>query len=412
MDKEMDRKNSMKRRKSDLPILFVSVFLHLLSLVQFQMTWPSYDLPQRWYPSAISAIVLSLVMAVGVHFTRNRWYTASLLLLRLVLLIITSAPIESSIDFGFTILISIFLDTSATMRFPMDAYLSVMFLFAVLIVQRPIMAWGKLVHRLSVHDAISIFAYVLVIVFVSSLAKERVSRIVKMRQTIDHLNSTIFKLTDANTGFQRYAYLAEIRSAADERSKITSEIHDSLGYTMTNIIMMAEVQLQNPAGIPPRTIETLRRIKEQAQNGHQEIRSILRALRGMATPEPRGLKAYVRLAQTFERATGTRVHIRYGDVPGTINEEIDTIIYSLIQEGLTNAFRHGRAKNVRISLWKGNTSVSVAIQDDGESSSELSEGIGIEGLRSRLHRKGGRLHFSRNMEGFEMRAELPVDVEI
>ncbi|MDY7027225.1 MAG: sensor histidine kinase, partial [Spirochaetota bacterium] len=87
---------------------------------------------------------------------------------------------------------------------------------------------------------------------------------------------------------------------------------------------------------------------------------------------------------------------------------LDLILFRIIQEGLTNSFRHGQADMVRITLWIENRCLFLTILDNGRSTFKIVEGIGISGMRERVEQIGGTISFHNYPDGFKVRTVLPL----
>jgi signal transduction histidine kinase len=234
-------------------------------------------------------------------------------------------------------------------------------------------------------------------------------QLVRYRETVVEYSRRISNLTNANLAFQDHAEYVESESAARERSRVTRELHDITAYALTNIAMTmnaAKVLLKESPEELPELFETARR---QAEEALQETRKTLYLLRSVEDRRLEGLHAFVHLARQFQVATGVSVQINYGNVPFSLGREVDSMIYRLIQQGLTNAFRHGKADAVRVNLWRAESEIRVSISDNGRGSEELQEGIGIQGMRERLSTVGGRIETLSRSDGFELNAAIPAE---
>ncbi len=234
-------------------------------------------------------------------------------------------------------------------------------------------------------------------------------QLVRYREAVVEYNRRVIYLSNANVAFQDHAEYVESETAARERNRITRELHDVTAYALTNIAMTmnaAKVLLrENPAELPE-LFETTRR---QAEDALQETRRTLYLLRSVEDRKLEGLHAFVHLARQFQQATGVTVQINYGNVPFSLGREVDALVYRLIQQGLTNAFRHGQADTVRVNLWRAETEIRVTISDNGKGSEELHEGIGLQGTRERLSTVGGTLETRSRPDGFELNAFIPTE---
>jgi len=227
---------------------------------------------------------------------------------------------------------------------------------------------------------------------------------------IRELASTVRNLVEANMALQLYAHNIETESAEKERGRITRELHDMIGYALTNVIVMmnaAPVLLRDD----PKALEELfSKIRAQAEGALAETRSILRRLRDIQPFTPIGLQAVWHLTRGFQGATGVEVKLNLGNLPSSFGRKLDSVLFRLIQEGLTNAFRHGKATRVRINLWLTEGEILVSVLDNGAvlaPGTVIREGIGLAGMRERLSEYGGHVKWRVVVDGFELLAAIP-----
>jgi signal transduction histidine kinase len=249
---------------------------------------------------------------------------------------------------------------------------------------------------------------ILVSIFGSTMTRFREST-ADLLEEKERLTNSVVQLTRANSAYQEYAVRANETAAKAERQRITSDIHDIVGYTLTNNIMLLEaaqdLMQDNPLGLPT-IIETARANSEE---GLERVRAALYQLRRQEAPSSSGLQAIHRLASVFEQATAIVVKCEYGDLPWKRSERIDSTLYHLVQESLVNAFRHARATEVRINFHCVGDSVVVRIADDGPGGQKGGpEGIGIRGMRERVSALGGSFRAESTIHGFLVEATLPI----
>ena len=104
-----------------------------------------------------------------------------------------------------------------------------------------------------------------------------------------------------------------------------------------------------------------------------------------------------------------KVRLDYGNFPENCGEEAASAFYHFIQEGLVNAYSHGKATNIRISFWRDDENLQVTMLDDGRGATELTEGIGIRGMRERFGKLGGTLNIEFPVDGFRLSATVPLN---
>jgi len=233
-------------------------------------------------------------------------------------------------------------------------------------------------------------------------------KVIDLTKTLDAMVATVTKLSNANRAFQLYADTIELQSRDDERNLIARELHDVIGYALTNIAMgmnAGNILLRVNSKELPRLLEETR---HQAEDALVESRKILHRLRSMKNAHPQGLKAVFHMCRTFQEVTGIKVNVNYGNLPWTLGDEIDDVIYRFIQEGLTNAIRHGQARSIRINFWQTESEIRLAVVDDGKGlMKNTSEGIGLTGMRERFASVGGQVNLANAFEGCELRGVIP-----
>jgi len=231
------------------------------------------------------------------------------------------------------------------------------------------------------------------------------------RAEILSLNNSVGTLLNANLDFQDYAVKVGETSVIQERKRLSREIHDVVGYTLTNLRMMLEHALDMVQREDPRLGTLLAEAQEEVQNGLQETRKVLRQFREIENSSVDGVHYIQKLVKTFSHATGIEVRVAYGNLPWTFPPEFSTVLYRIVQESMTNAFRHGRATLVQIQFWIAHQKLFVTIEDNGIGGSALSPGIGLTGMAERISPLGGVLKTEGRGKGFFLRVEIPIPEE-
>lgn len=289
--------------------------------------------------------------------------------------------------------------------------LSLSLYLGVIIFPRASFLWNEWVGERNLGEVVgqAVF-YFLTILFVATI-RFITEREKKIRKVHTLLQESLMRLTSANVGFQNYAVAAEQRGSDEERLRITREIHDMVGYTLSNFIMMTKASEE----LIDTDHETLRRLLrdagDQCQEALSETRRTLRELRSIQEPETEFPNQIWKTVRTFEMATGIRVQLEFRNVLRIASSTIRTVLHRLVQESLTNAFRHGHASAVSILFWDDGEGVSVCVRDNGRGSAMVKEDIGLMGMRERFEPLGGNVKAtSMSSEGFEVRAWIPIPI--
>ena len=208
---------------------------------------------------------------------------------------------------------------------------------------------------------------------------------------------------------QEYAAQQEEFATLKERNRLARDIHDMLGHSLTGIIVQLEWILQMVGEDPIRLAAVVERTKESAIKAMNDVRQSVSVLRLPQVERPRGRVLWEQVARTFTECTHvlvtTEIAGDFGDLPDRYSEAVQRII----EEGLTNAVRHGHASRVDIAIRQYRDLLLVRISDNGHGVEKMEEGNGIRGIRERAEELGGSIAWvSRAGAGFDLGIDLPM----
>ncbi len=205
--------------------------------------------------------------------------------------------------------------------------------------------------------------------------------------------------------------LARIVTAQElERRRLARELHDETGQALTSILLglrgLEEAKDQ----------ESLRaavgEVRDLVRSTLQDVRRLAVELRPKALDDFGLVAALERLTDSFAEQTGIGVEFVPNLPDGRLPPDIETALYRIVQESLTNVVKHARASNVSVVLTRKYDSVSVVVEDDGvgfEPARQHGDGIGLVGMRERVDLLGGRVTIeSRPGAGATFVAEVPL----
>ena len=154
-------------------------------------------------------------------------------------------------------------------------------------------------------------------------------------------------------------------------------------------------------------------VRELVRSTLQDVRRLAVELRPKALDDFGLVAALERLTESFAEQTGMAIEF-VPNLPGAdrFPPEVETALYRLVQESLTNIVKHARATSVSIVLTRKPYSVSVVVEDDGvgfDPGRDTGDGIGLLGMRERVGLFGGRVVVeSRPGAGTTVVAEVPL----
>ena len=271
-----------------------------------------------------------------------------------------------------------------------------------------VVAWGRVLPDAATRDRLVGAAVAAAVVVTVAGIRFLLNRLIHQESLVENLKTNILKLTKANYDFQRYAADAEEMTLKRERQRISREIHDTVGYTMTTLRMMLEAGTDLIADSPLKLEIQMNKALDLINRGHRDIRLALRQLRERESDRPRGLKGLKNLIDLFSETTGVAVRTEWGNLPWRFADDTEATLYRFVQEGMSNSLSHGNATQIDIHFRMDGGDVVVILSDDGVGADVLIEGLGLHGMRERIEECGGRFEARNTGEGFFLQARLPL----
>lgn len=196
--------------------------------------------------------------------------------------------------------------------------------------------------------------------------------------------------------------------AATERAEIARELHDTLGHQTTVISMHAEVATEALARDRQMTQRSLEIISATSRQMMQDLRETVRTLR---EHEVRPVRVSIAaLEKTVFLDSTLTIHADIA-VDRPFGADVEAAAYRIVQEALTNISKHSAADSARVAIREHGTTLEVIIDDQGprrrhHESTNVSEGVGIVGMKERAEALGGSVEAEPRGEGFRVHAHL------
>lgn len=393
-------------RKYRLFILSFSVFGHIVAVVVAELGKNTLGINPNWYEQFPYLWIPMLAFSFSLFFIERNDYLIAILVIRFFLFIMLGLTAGTYKEVELILLCTVVVEAGLYLKFPTSVFVSVSMVVVSVLSQRSIEAWREHIESFSSHDFISYTFYSIVVLTSVTTIKVLLTRHLTNVQSIKYLDDTVKRLSAANIDFQQYMMLIEKQSTIEERNRISREIHDIVGYTLTNIKMMMEAATRIFYDDPKNVFEIILQTRDQSDSALNETRMALRALRSMNTSELT-FSTINTITKAFETATGVDVQVEYGSLPNQLGDDIKLVLYRLIQEGMTNSFRHGRATKIKISFGYQDDQIHILMRDNGHGASDIKDGIGFSGMRERLTKFDGSLEAKNVVNGFELIATIP-----
>jgi signal transduction histidine kinase len=203
------------------------------------------------------------------------------------------------------------------------------------------------------------------------------------------------KLAIANEKLRQYATRIENQATLEERNRIAREIHDSLGHSLTALNLQLETALKLWQSNPVKAETFLATAKELGSKALKDVRQSVSTMRFNPLQEQSLEIAIASLAENFHRSNGIlpiyQINLEY-----LLPPEINTAIYRITQESLTNISKYAYPTEVKLELTTARGNLRLIIQDNGRGFDvrQNTTGFGLHSMRDRTLALGGEFNIN------------------
>lgn len=383
-------------------LLYLEWILLAISIITSVLPYPSPKFSSRFPELTILSLTIFGLMGLRLPTSNNVSkviYTACE-----IILIFISGLFEGRAARLFPFLY-IILVTRSCLIFPLPGRLTVTFfsfsLFLFTLINRlprsPLPVQAQERFRFFTWSLTLVFglSLIFVLLLMNSLLSERKSR---------------EELAVANEKLRLYALRIENQATLEERNRIAREIHDSLGHSLTALNLQLETALKLSQSNPDKAQCFLARAKELGSKALQDVRNSVSTMRshplqGKSLEQGIGI-----LAQEFQGNTGILLTC-FLNVDYQLPMEVNTAIYRIIQESLTNISKHARATRVNLEISLSRGSLLLIIQDNGKGFDihQNTTGFGLQSMRDRTLALGGQFTINSAIGGG---CQITVDIPL
>jgi signal transduction histidine kinase len=195
-----------------------------------------------------------------------------------------------------------------------------------------------------------------------------------------------------------------------ERRRLARELHDETGQALTSILL--GLRAVDDAETRDDVAKAVADLRELVVATLQDVRRLAVQLRPKALDDFGLVPALERLAQTFSESSGISVELEATVGDARLPTEVETTVYRIVQETLTNVVKHAQATEVSILLVRREGLLTAVLEDNGtgfDADAVKPDSLGLEGMRERVALHDGRLTIETAPgSGTTLRIEVPL----
>ncbi len=193
-----------------------------------------------------------------------------------------------------------------------------------------------------------------------------------------------------------------------ERARLARELHDETGQALASILL--GLRSLEQATDTESVLARVAAVRELVVSTLHDVRRLAVELRPAALDDFGLAAAIERLAETYREGSSSAVDLEIQMSEERLPAAVETTLYRIVQEALTNVTKHAYAGRVSILLTRADRSARLVVEDDGRGFDErdATDGLGLTGMRERVALVGGRLRVESGAAGTTIAVEIPL----
>lgn len=242
---------------------------------------------------------------------------------------------------------------------------------------------------------------IIILSILSVYIKQENEKKLGAQKLYDKLRISEEKLKKANEDLERYASSIEELTLLRERNRISREIHDSVGHSLSTIMIqlgaIEKLAINEESSLAP----VASNLREFVKSTLDEVRGAVRQLKPLEYSKYEGILAIEELIKNFKKLTSIDVRMSFSEEKWALNSDQSFAIYRVVQEFLSNSARHGKATKINIFMKFSSNDLIITLSDNGRGCSEIIKGIGLNSIEERVKEVKGNVTYNSDLgQGF------------
>ncbi|MDA1476751.1 sensor histidine kinase [Bacillus changyiensis] len=237
-----------------------------------------------------------------------------------------------------------------------------------------------------------------------SMTKQDATRIEKLENQVDQTRKNIYTLTKKLNENKEYMRQSQYTFQLEERNRLSQEIHDKIGHSMTGTLIQLEAAKRLLEKDKQKAAELLQNAIHISKEGIEKIRWTLKNIK--PSPEQMGVNRLKLLIDECSARNHIQISFLYQGDLDVISHIQWKIIFENMTEALTNTMKYAKATHVSINIHVLNTLIKVEVKDNGKGHGKIKKGMGIIGMEERAATVHGKVIVD-GSNGFSVTTLLP-----
>ena len=258
------------------------------------------------------------------------------------------------------------------------------------------------------------FLLLLIFFIILSYISRLYSTKVEAQKLYDKLRVSDEKLVEANKELEGYLQSIEELTLLKERNRISRDIHDSVGHTLST----AMIQLSAIEAIAEKENSSMKSVvgnlRSFINESFQDVKRAVRELKPDEYDNYQGILRLQEVCKNFERMSGVEIKVIISKREWNLSTKQVNHLYRITQEILSNSLRHGRATMVKVIMNFEEEQFVISFNDNGVGTDNIVEsGIGLKSIRERAAEIDGIVDIKSSKDnGFFVKIVVQREMEV
>ncbi|MDO4432606.1 MAG: sensor histidine kinase [Aerococcaceae bacterium] len=340
------------------------------------------------------------------HALRTQWQVLALLLLWMVLVHWRKQPWQFVMDWLLSGILAIVFGYSGV-------FLSLLTLFDVCaqLPFRQAMVWGSITSVVYVWTARGDFSSMGIFLLCAAMlvayfeqfyrAKKLTQRLYEVEQQMVQHEQQLAQLANHQDTLKEMYVL-------QERQRISRDIHDSVGHSLSTIIIQLGALSATSRAQQPDLAEMLDELRQFSVESLQSVRKIVHDLKPIALEKHSLLEAIGALLKQAQQGNVLDIRYRHNQESFTLSDLQAQTLYFIVQELVANTLKYAQATQLTVTLMYAAHEVILTVKDNGVGTDDLQLLGGLQQMKQRVSELKGKCYFqTRKQQGFQAQIILP-----
>ncbi len=219
-------------------------------------------------------------------------------------------------------------------------------------------------------------------------------------------------IQEKNKALDQYSRKIEELTIMEERNRVSQDLHDTVGHIFTSVITSLDALPFLMNASMEEAENTIKEVCDLARKGLDDVRQTIHQITPSEPQQPLS-HSFHQIIDEFIKHTGTNVVFQMEGTERELEKGMKNTLIRCLQEGLTNAKRHGQATQIVVKTCYDKEFFMLQIKDNGVGTDSVQPGFGLQTMKDRLISVNGSLTIrSKVNEGMEIHCLIPLGKEV